>query len=577
VFKHQFPFFERHAELAYLDSAATTQKHASVIAAVNNYHQSFNAPVHRSAYAIANQATHSYEKARNTVAALINCQNSSQIVFNSGATESINTIANGLQAHMLRGNRILLLASEHHANILPWQQVSKRFGLKIEIVKLSSEGQFSQSEYDNFQKQLNEDVAIVAMAHVSNVLGNIYPVQAICSLAKKLGILTVIDGTQAIAHIPVDIEKIDCDFYVFSAHKMYGPTGVGVLYGKMPLLEALFPLKLGGEMITHASFDDASYQAPPLKFEGGTPNIAGVIGLGAAAEFLQQNIRQIQTHEAYLFTLLSEELLKFDEIRLLGNLRSKQQAPEEGVSYLSSSLTARMKGESIGLHSFVFKNQNLNDVAQLMYQQNIAVRVGHHCAMPLMQSLGLDGTMRVSIGCYTTEDDIRNFVLSLKRALSLISKNECTESAQLAQQDIDTKAKTFVPVVLPIAEKISQAKGWDNQYRQLLLSSKLLNVLPLELRVNENAVFGCESDLWIGFTEHRFCAYSQSKVIRGILALLIEKVENIIEQSGAQSAYHFDYFGYLTELNLTPFFSVGRKDGIQNAIASIKQLVLKAS
>lgn len=558
MFKQQFPFFSNQADCIYLDSAATTQKHESVVKAVNEYHQVNNAPVHRSAYAIANNATKLYEDARSSVGELIKCANHSQIIFNSGATESLNTIANGLNKDMLSGNKIVILASEHHANILPWQKLSKRLGLSIEVVRLSVEGQLSDQEYKAFCAQLNEDVAIVAMAHVSNALGNIYPVKQICDLAKQHNILSVIDGTQAIAHLPVDVADIGCDFYVFSAHKMYGPTGVGVLFGKLALLENLMPLKLGGEMISHVSFTDATYQPPPLKFEGGTPNIAGVIGLGAAARFLTQNMTQIQQHESKLYALLTQLLAQEQSIRLFGNIAA-QDAPEAN-------------GRSIALHSIVSEHHNLHDLAQLIYQQNIAVRVGHHCAMPLMQYLNISGTLRISIACYTTEHDIQRFMAALKSALLILNTNQ--GARPVASQGVGQSASQHASDALPIASAIQKAQGWDNQYRQLLLASKSLKTLSPDLRTDANAVFGCESALWIGLEHDTLCAYSQSKIIRGILALILEKVAQLGEQSNPAQ---FDYFEYLTELNLTPFFSIGRRDGVQNAISAIKTVLVKTS
>ena len=634
MFKNQFPFFTNKPEQVYLDSAATTQKHESVIKAVNDYHCLSNATVHRSAYAIANEATKLYEEARDSTAQLINSASSAQVAFNSGATESINTIASGLQPHMITGNKILILASEHHANILPWQQLAKRLGLSINVINISSLGQFTKSDYIKLQTQLTEDVAILAMAHVSNALGNIYPVEEICRLANKQNILTVIDGTQAVAHMLVDVQKINCDFYVFSGHKMYAPTGVGVLYGKVALLDDLLPLRLGGEMITRVSFTDADYQAPPLKFEGGTPNVAGVIGIGAAAKFLMSNMAKIQRHESELFRLLSAGLDGRRDIRTFGNIcvndsgYSQQQNP---------NATSASLNQSIGLLSFVFDKHNLNDVAALLYQENIAVRVGHHCAMPLMNMLNISGTMRVSIACYTTEQDIQYFLETLDRVLDSLDNSEeavvCSatlnnltlkrhiiespdientdientdiESPDIESPDIESPdienpeiitpledkkdnatpkiAKKNSSVVgdnvqsLPIALSVGQAKGWDNQYRQLLLASKRLQILPVEMRTGENAVFGCESDLWIACVGNHLSAYSQSKIIRGILAVLIEKASQL-NTSHVKKADHekhmlaveFDYFAYLSELNLTPFFSVGRRDGIQNAISAIK-------
>jgi cysteine desulfurase/selenocysteine lyase len=579
VFTNQFPFFTNKPEQVYLDSAATTQKHQSVIKAVNDYHCLSSATVHRSAYAIANEATLLYEQARDSTAQLINSPTVEQIVFNSGATESINTIASGLQSHMINGRKILILASEHHANILPWQQLSKRLGLSIEVVNLSAQGQFTQPEYDAFVKQLNTNVAILAMAHVSNALGNIYPVAEICRLARQRDILSVIDGTQAIAHMPVDVDSMGCDFYVFSGHKMYAPTGVGVMYGKSKCLEDLLPLRLGGEMITRVSFTDAEYQLPPLKFEGGTPNVAGVIGLGAAAKFLTLNILAIQQHEISLFKLLSSGLEKREGIRLFGNVNACIQYKGKQQSQHSADLAL---GHSIGLQSFIFNNHHLYDAAASLYQKNIALRVGHHCAMPLMNVLNIAGTMRVSIGCYTTEQDIQRFLQALDNTLAELDQNvDCRVSLKPKQQEVNSCRDEE----LAIAFKVKQAQGWDNQYRQLLLASKALKVLPVEMRTNENAVFGCESDLWIAYYDQQLCAYSQSKIIRGILALLIEKVTQMTVTLAGKSVSHknnadaagFDYFVYLTDLNLTPFFSVGRRDGIQNAISSIKNSLLKGN
>jgi cysteine desulfurase/selenocysteine lyase len=593
VFKNQFPFFTNKPEQVYLDSAATTQKHQSVIQAVNDYHCLSSATVHRSAYAIANDATLLYEQARDLTAQLINSHTNEQIVFNSGATESINTIASGLQQHMIAGHKILILASEHHANILPWQRLSARLGLSIEVVNISEQGQFTQLEYAAFLKQLNSDVAILAMAHVSNALGNIYPVKEVCRLANQQNILTIIDGTQAIAHMPVDVTAIDCDFYVFSGHKMYAPTGVGVMYGKSSLLNGLLPLRLGGEMITRVSFTEAEYQASPLKFEGGTPNVSGVIGLGAAATFLKLNMASIQQHEILLFKLLSDGLEKRNDIRLLGNILACNQSQ---ANQRNQNAGQEILGCSIALHSFVFTNHHLHDVATLIYQKNIAVRVGHHCAMPLMNVLNITGTMRVSVGCYTTEQDIQYFLRALDSTLAELDESAGSQLiTKSEQQDItpltDKKNKSNsinhvndnstvgkVSEALPISFNIKQAKGWDNQYRQLLLASKDLNVLPFEMRLHENAVFGCESNLWIAYYNDQLCAYSQSKIIRGILALLLEKVRHLNTPltnnrsvpKNTSAAACFDYFTYLAELNLTPFFSVGRQDGIQNAITAIK-------
>jgi cysteine desulfurase/selenocysteine lyase len=397
--------------------------------------------------------------------------------------------------------------------------------------------------------QLNDDVAILAIAHVSNALGNIYPLERIVAEANKNDILSVVDGTQALAHIAVDVQKLDCDFYVASAHKMYGPTGVGMLYGKKENLHALLPSKLGGEMLIDASFHNFESAEPPLKFEAGTPNIAGVIGFATAAHFIQQNLADIQAHENKLKALLLSSLLDKNDIKVWGN--NAHSATQEN---------------SIGTVSLSFNEVNINDVAQYLFQSNIAVRIGHHCAMPLMKVLGIDGTLRVSIACYTSKDDVSYFIQQLQTALSTL-KADKSDNVEFKGHGNLLEDSQPTNAILPIASKVASSKGWDNQYRQLLLASKSLRTLVIEERTSTNLLKGCESDVWLAHTSDGLRAYSESKVIRGILALLLEKAQSL-----GKAANQFDYSSYLEDLHLTQYFSQGRRDGVGHVIERIKQL-----
>ena len=566
MFKSRFPYFNKpHTDKevpsreVYLDSAATTQRLDSVLDITHAYYKKANASVHRGSYASAKHATTLYEEARKHVQNLISASKQQEVIFTSGATESLNMVANGLNKGQLQGTVILVMASEHHANLVPWQALAKRFDLRIEVINLSSSGVFAAEEQKALLEQLRSEVAILALAHVSNALGNVYPVQEIISEAKQHNIISVIDGTQAVAHLNVDVQALDCDFYAFSGHKMYGPTGIGVLYGKLPLLESLSPSKLGGEMVLDVDYENASFQEPPLKFEGGTPNIAGAIGLGAAAEYVESNLPALIKSENALLVDLIAQLRLIDGVNLYGNI--------------SNNLD-----NSIATASITVEQINLNDLAIYLSQAGIAVRIGHHCAMPLMKKLNIAGTLRVSLACYNEKNDIDSFIEQLKKGIQVL-QDSSTSDIQVAANKHHTQPELQQKPAndnrenrLPIAQKISAATGWDNKYRQLLLASKQLQILAPEDRIDEFAVDGCESPLWLSIPRKdgalRYAAYSQSKVVRGILAVLFEKA-NELSSSNKDLSKGYDYYGYLEQIGIAQYFSQGRRDGISNAILAM--------
>lgn len=542
IYRRQFSFFSHLEHDVYLDSAATTQKLDAVLERTDTFARTQNASVHRSTYRLAKQATKDFEDARRSIATLVNANTSDEIIFTSGATESLNMVAQGLSHSMLSGNTILICESEHHANILPWQSLAERLGLSIKVLPLSANGTFTQDNLTQWLQMLTTDVAIFVCAHASNVLGNIYPIKKLCEKAKSVQAISVIDGTQAIAHLAVNVQDLLCDFYVFSGHKMYGPTGIGVCWGRYGLLQKLNPSKLGGEMVTRVSFYDYASQPPPLKFEAGTPNIIGALGLHQASMFLAENIGNIQRAEHELYQYLCQQLQQIAGIRLLGN-----------------------QHDSIAVISFYVVGIDNHALSLQLYAKGVALRFGQHCAMPLMQALGLSACLRVSLACYNHRKDIDLFIRVLNDAIAESSSNNRDHDAFV----IGTQAKQN-----DWEQSIKAARGWSEKHRQLLLLSKSLPVLDIVSRTPDNSLEGCEAKVWICREDAKqsLRAYSDSKVIRGILAVLLLKHALIVQEEGIEKAAMFDFISYLSSLGLTDYFSHSRNDGVQSVVLRIREL-----
>ncbi|MEM6709435.1 MAG: SufS family cysteine desulfurase [Pseudomonadota bacterium] len=386
----------REKPLVYLDNAATTQKPQVVIDAVRRYYEEHNANVHRAAHWLADEATRQLEAARATVAQFLNANSADRIVFTRGTTESINLVANGLQAELRGGGRILLTQLEHHANIVPWQMIAERTGAQIDVVGITAAGDL---DLDDFDRKLSQETRIVSVGHISNAIGTLNPVEHIVQRARSMGARTLIDGAQATVHLPIDVQALGCDYYAFSGHKAFGPTGIGALYGTAEALEALTPMQGGGEMIERVSFNGTTYNRVPYRFEAGTPNIAGAIGLGVALEFIM--------------TLPLESLVSAEERVLRWTLAELKQMPD-----------IRLVGEPEHRHSvisFVASQGQPDDLGTLLDQQGVAVRTGHHCAMPLMEHWALPaGTVRASFSLYNTRADAEAFVAALRKALTFL-------------------------------------------------------------------------------------------------------------------------------------------------------------
>jgi cysteine desulfurase/selenocysteine lyase len=377
--------------LVYLDSAATTQKPRSVIEALTRYYSDENSNVHRGVHHLSQVATQAYESGRTRIRQFLNAAHDREIIFTRGTTESINLVAQSYGRKNLRaGDDVVISALEHHSNIVPWQMICEEKGARLRVIPVSDAGELLLDEYERL---LGDRTKLVAVTHISNALGTVNPVRDMIALAHGRGIPVLVDGAQAVSHLPVDVRELDCDFYALSGHKLFGPTGIGVLYGKASLLEDMPPYQGGGDMISAVTFEKTLYNSLPYKFEAGTPHIAGVVGLAAAIEYVEHVGRsQIAAHEADLLAYGTELLTAVPGLSLIGTAREKA-----------------------GVLSFVLEGVHAHDVGTILDLEGIAIRTGHHCAMPLMRRLGLAATARASLALYNTRADLDALAKGLQK------------------------------------------------------------------------------------------------------------------------------------------------------------------
>jgi cysteine desulfurase/selenocysteine lyase len=383
--RNEFPILNTkvyNKPLVYLDNGATTQKPIQVIEAEANVYKTINSNIHRGVHCLSNQCTEAYETARKKVASFINAHHDSEIIFTRGTTEAINLVAHSFGHTFLNaGDEIIVSEMEHHSNIVPWQLIGQLKGVEIKVIPITDSGELRM---DVLKQLINSRTKLIAVAHISNVLGTINPVKEIIDLAHAHNIAVLIDGAQAIQHVQVDVQELDCDFYVFSGHKLYAPTGIGALYGKTGWLNKMIPYQGGGEMIQTVSFAKTTFNELPYKFEAGTPNFAGTIALGAAIDYINSiGINNIATYEEELLQYAQEQLLSIDGLRIIGTAANKASV----VSFLVDNI-----------HPF--------DMGMMLDKIGIAVRTGHHCAQPLMDRLGIAGTVRASFAFYNTREEI---------------------------------------------------------------------------------------------------------------------------------------------------------------------------
>jgi len=393
-----FPILAREVNgkpLVYLDSAASSQRPLAVLRAVEHYETRLHANVHRGVHSLSQWATAAYEGARETVRRFINARSVREIVFVRGTTEAINLVANSWgRGHLQAGDEILITYLEHHANIVPWQMLCAATGARLVAAPVKPDGEL---DLESFRAMLSTRTRLVAVAHVSNALGTVLPVQEIVHLAHARGIPVLLDGAQAIAHQAVDVQSLDCDFYAFSGHKVYGPTGIGVLYARESLLAAMPPWQGGGDMILSVSIQQSTYNELPWRFEAGTPNISGAVGLGAALEYLESLGREaVAAHEHALLLLASERLASLPRLKLIGTASDKA-----------------------AVVSFTMDGVHPHDIGTILDSEGIAIRTGHHCAMPIMEFYGLAATARASFGCYNSAEDVERLLEGLTKVRKL--------------------------------------------------------------------------------------------------------------------------------------------------------------
>jgi cysteine desulfurase/selenocysteine lyase len=396
-----FPILDqeiRGRPLVYLDNGATVQKPQVVIDAVSRLYQEDNANVHRGVHTLSQQATEAFEGARAKVQRFINAAHSKEVVFVRGTTEAINLVAQSYgRTHIQAGDEVLLTELEHHANIVPWQMLCQQTGARLRVAPIDDQGDVIFEEY---AKLLGERTRLAAISHVSNALGTINPVRRMIEAAHAHGVPVLLDGAQAAPHMAIDVQALDCDFYAFSGHKVYGPTGIGVLYGKAALLEAMPPYQGGGEMVRRVTFEETQYAPIPFKFEAGTPHVAGVVGLGAAVDYVSGiGLEAIAAHEATLLHHATEALTDLGGIRIIGTAREKAS-----------------------LLSFLVKGAHAHDIGTIMDHQGIAIRAGHHCAMPVMQHFGVPATARASFAMYNTLDEVDSLVAGIRKVQELFAR-----------------------------------------------------------------------------------------------------------------------------------------------------------
>ena len=395
--RDQFPILNKkinNHQLVYFDNAATTQKPKKVINAINEYYSEYNANIHRGIHTLAEKATNEYEKTRKSVSQFINSKSEKEIIFTRGTTEGINLIASSfVKKFLTKEDEIIISEMEHHSNIVPWQMICEENGIVLKTINVLENGEI---DLDNFKELINDKTKFLSIVHTSNTLGTVNPIKQIIEICKKNNITTMVDGAQASAHSKINVQDLNCDFFVLSAHKMYGPTGVGIVYGKEEILEKMPPYMGGGEMIKEVNFLKTTYNELPYKFEAGTPNIGDVIGFNKALNFISDiGFDNISSYEKKLKDYASNSLNKIDGLKIIGNSKNK-----------------------IGIFSFTLKKVHYYDLGLLLDSKGIAIRTGHHCTQPLMDKFNLEGTARVSLAIYNTKEEIDYFVEKIKKLIN---------------------------------------------------------------------------------------------------------------------------------------------------------------
>lgn len=552
-----FPMVNRQVHgkpLIYLDNAATTQKPRAVIDAVARYYEHDNANVHRGVHVLSQLATQQYEEARAKVQRFLNAATTREIIFTRGTTEAINLVAQTFgRANVRAGDEVLVSHLEHHSNIVPWQMLCEEKDARLRVIPINDRGELL---LDDYAKLLSPRTKLVAVSHVSNALGTVNPVRQMVELAHAQGVPVLLDGAQAVAHLRVDVRRLDCDFYVFSGHKIYGPTSIGVLYGKEALLGRMPPWQGGGDMIDQVTFARTTYAELPNKFEAGTPPIAGAVGLGVALDYLESvGLANAAAHEDALLRRATELVQAIPGVRLVGTAAQK-----------------------IGVLSFVVDNPPMSalDIGTQLDLEGIAVRTGHHCCQPLMDFFKVPGTVRASLAMYNTLEDVERFAAALSKIVQAhAARSKPAVPAVSAGELVYPKAAAASPPLA--AEKLVAAfdlfDTWQERYQYLLDLGKKLPPLPDPFKTDANRVRGCQSTVFLNARVKpgtadvvEFLADSDADLVRGLLVLL----QRVFNGQKADAVVAFEVEKFFHQLGLDQHLTLGRRNGLAAMVQRVR-------
>jgi cysteine desulfurase/selenocysteine lyase len=550
--RRDFPILDQKVHgkpLIYFDNAASSQKPRAVIEALKHYYENDHANVHRGVHALSERATEMYEEARVTIQKFIGAPCLRELIFTRGTTEAINLVAQTFgRMHVHAGDEVILTTLEHHSNIVPWQVLCWEKHANLRVVPVNDAGEIM---LDELEKLINPATKIISIAHVSNALGTINAVKQIIDLAHKHGVYVVIDGAQAVPHLRVDVRNLDCDFYAFSGHKMYGPTGIGGLYGKPQHLELMPPYQTGGDMISYVSFAKTTWNELPYKFEAGTPHIAGAIGLAAAVDYIEEIGRDaIAAHEHRLLAYATERLQAIQGVRIIG--------------------TAKEKASVV---SFVVEEMSALDVGTRLDLEGVAVRTGHHCCWPLMDRFGIAGTARASFAMYNTIEEVDVFADALEKiAASVKPRTLASLNGEYAYPE--AAASSPQAAANDIADFFEAVDDWAEKYQYLIDIGTKLPPMPAALKQECNRVQGCQSTVFMH--AHRkpgtvdrieFLADSDADIVRGELALL----QRLYSGQRAEEVLAFDVPGFMQRIGLDKNLTQGRRNGLAEMVKRVQR------
>jgi cysteine desulfurase/selenocysteine lyase len=546
--------------LIYFDNGATTQKPQAVLDALSNYYKTQNANVHRGAHRLSELATEAYEAARVKVQKFLGAHCLREIIFTRGTTEGINLVASSYgRGHVQAGDEILITGMEHHSNIVPWQFLCQEKGARLRVVPVSDTGELRM---DELEKMLSPRTKMIALAHVSNALGTINPVRAVIELAHRRGVPVLVDGAQGVQHLRVDVQDLDCDFYVFSGHKIYGPTGIGILYGKARHLELMPPYQGGGDMIRTVSFEKTTYNELPYKFEAGTPDIAGAIGLAAALDYVDKiGLDAGAAHEQQLVRFATQCLADIPGVRIIGTAPSKAAAI-----------------------SFVVDDPPMSalDIGTRLDLEGIAVRTGHHCCMPLMDRFGIPGTVRASFAIYNTLEEVDVFAQALKTIVAEASARGKPSTPPSRQEPAYPPASAASPelAAAELVELFDFLDDWPDRYRQIIEMGEQLLPMPAAMKTEENRVRGCQSTVFIAARRKpgasnivEFLADSDADIVRGLIALL----QKVYSGQPADQIVALDVQGFMHRLGLDNNLSMGRRNGLGEMVQRVRKFAAEVN